>query len=390
MLNLLWLLLPVAFVFGWWAGRRSAGDSGNRVQLDPQHESSYLRGLNYLIHEEQDKAIELFVGISEPDQEMIETQTALGNLFRRRGEFDRAIKIHQSLVERSRGSARSRSDVLVELARDYTASGLLDRAETIYKDLLTRNEHVATAYQELMSIYEQEREWHNAIRIAEESRRITGDGKETRLGHYFCELAEQAVAESDTETARRYLKKSLAEDPHGPRANILRGKLAMRRGDYRRAVECYMAVEQQHPELLPEIIEPLLESYYACGDRPALQTYLDTVKERYNSYSVIKTTRAMIERVEGKSVADKFFKQQVLKRPSLKGLRDWARGELENCKPQEREKVAVIVDMLDSVVDDKPNYCCSVCGFNAKTLHWRCPSCNTWDSARAVIGVEGE
>lgn len=389
MQNLLWLLLPVAFVFGWWAGRRSTS-SGSRVGVAPLNESKYFRGLNYLINEQQDKAIELFVGISELDQEMADTQLALGNLFRRRGEFDRAIKIHQNLVERTNDSATADGSALLELARDYTASGLLDRAEELYRQLLDREQHVNVAYDSLIKVYEKESDWAGAIALAEESREISGDYRKVQLGHYFCELAEQAVAKNDTDTARIFLKKALNENPASARANILRGTLAMRREDYPRAIECYTEVESQNPELTPEIIEPLLESYYASGDSAGLNKYIGAVRKKYNSYSVIKTTREMIERIAGADHADRFFKQQILKRPSLKGLRDWAQDELKRSKPEEREKVSVIIKMLDSVVEDKPGYVCTDCGFKAKTLHWQCPSCGSWDSIRTIIGAEGE
>lgn len=389
MQNLLWLLLPVAFVFGWWAGRRSTSNEAG-MDVTPLNESKYFRGLNYLINEQQDKAIELFVGISELDQEMADTQLALGNLFRRRGEFDRAIKIHQNLVERTDDGATADGSALLELARDYMASGLLDRAEELYRQLLNREQHVDVAYDALIKVYEKESDWPGAIALAEESRAVNGDYRKVQLEHYFCELAEQAVAKNDTDTARTFLKKALNENPAGARANILRGTLAMRREDYQRAIECFTEVESLNPELTPEIIEPLLEAYYASGDRAGLNDYIGSVRKKYNSYSVIKTTREMIERIAGSDQADRFFKQQILQRPSLKGLRDWAQDELKRSKPGEREKVSVIIKMLDSVVEDKPGYVCTDCGFEAKTLHWQCPSCGSWDSLRTIIGAEGE
>ena len=390
MLNLLWLLLPVAFIFGWWGGRRSAGHS---TMASPANgnESSYFRGLNYLINEQQDEAMELFLGIKELDQEMADTQLALGNLFRRRGEFDRAIKIHQHLVDRSDAQSSAYGDALLELANDYTASGLLDWAEKAYKELISRKQHVKIAYDALISVFEREKDWQNAIVLAEESAQRQGGGERTvQLGHFYCEMADRAVAERDTDTARQYLKKALSIHPTSARAHILRGDLAMGRDDYDRAIQCYTSVEHQNPELTPEIIKPLLDAYYESGDIAGLRAYIRRIRERLNSYSVIKTTRKMIENLDGEADADSFFKSQLLKRPSLKGLRDWAQGELEKSKPGEKEKVAVIIRMLDSVVEDKPGYVCSKCGFKARALHWQCPSCGSWESIKTVIGVEGE
>ncbi len=389
MLNFLWLLLPVAFIFGWWAGRRSVSDTLTLSDA-PINQSNYFRGLNYLLNEQQDKAIELFVGISEMDQEMADTQLALGNLFRRRGEVDRAIRIHQNLVDRSEQATKDNGDALLELARDYTSSGLLDRAEQLYQQLLDRKQHVLSAYDSLISVYEREREWQRAIELAQDSQAATGVYRQVQLGHYYCELADRAVEEEDNDKARRYLKKALSAHPSSARSNILRGHLAMRRNDFTRAIECYNAVEKQNPQLMPEIISPLFTAYCELQNNNALRDYISHIRNRNNPYSVIKTTRAMIAKLDGQDEADKFFKQQILKRPSLKGLRDWAQDELKKSKAGEKEKIAVIIDMLDSVVEDKPGYVCSSCGFKAKSLYWQCPSCCNWDSMITVIGVEGE
>lgn len=346
--------------------------------------------MNYLINEEQDKAIELFVGISELDQEMADTQLALGNLFRRRGEFDRAIKIHQNLVERSDQQEEINGKALLELANDFTSSGLLDRAEELYRKLLERGQHIETAYTELIGVYEREKDWERAIELANESqKRNTGD-RSVQLGHYYCEMADRAVSINDTDTARQFLKRALEVHVTSARANILRGDLAMARGDNERAIECYTAVEDQNPELTPMVIKSLLNSYYVSGDEDGLRAFINEVRQRLNSYSVIHTTREMIARLDGEDEADRFFKDQLLKRPSLRGLRDWAQGELKKSKPGEREKVEIIIKMLDSVVEDKPGYVCSQCGFKAKTLHWQCPSCNKWDTVKTIIGAEGE
>ncbi|MDO6462049.1 lipopolysaccharide assembly protein LapB [Granulosicoccaceae sp. 1_MG-2023] len=391
LLNLLWLLLPVAYLAGWWSGRKGAGLApACKVRRRPSDARSYVRGLNYLISEQQDKAIDLFVGIDRLDQEMVETQLALGNLFRNRGQFDHAIRIHENLVTRAAAHSDAHADALLELAADYSASGLFDRAEEIYGDLLNNKRHADTARDALIGIFEREKDWPRAIRLAEEQQRSGEHYRQIQLGHYYCELAEQAVRNDERETARLYLKKALAEHPASARANILRANLAMGRGDYSRAIECYTAVEKANPDLAPEIISPLLEAFERAGDTRALKAYIRHVRSRNNAYSVIRVTQQAIRRIDGDAAADRFFKEQILKRPSLKGLRDWAQSELDKNKRGEKDKFAVIINMLDSVVEDKPAYVCSACGFEARSLHWQCPSCGTWDSVRTFIGAEGE
>jgi len=141
---------------------------------------------------------------------------------------------------------------------------------------------------------------------------------------------------------------------------------------------------------MPEIISPLFESLEASGNRDALRDYVDRIKGRMNAYSVIKVTRDMIEKLSGQTDADQFFKDQIVKRPSLKGLRDWARGQLAKSPVSEREKVAAMCDMLDQVVNDKPSYQCLDCGFRGQSIYWRCPSCGHWDTVQTIIGAEGE
>ncbi len=253
MLNFLWMLLPVAFLFGWWAGRKAIIEN-NSFPIESQ--SDYSKGLNYLLNEQQDEAIELFVGISDIDQEMLNTQLALGNLFRRRGEVDRAIKVHQNLVDRNETTNTNGGDALLELANDYLSSGLLDRAEKIYEQLLNRKLHVESAYDALINIYEVEKDWQRAIELVNDCDMRTDSSHHIQLAHYYCELADivKTRDEKGKSQARKYLKKALKANPSSARANILRGDLAMQRGDHKKAIECYQLVEEQNPDLISEII----------------------------------------------------------------------------------------------------------------------------------------
>jgi len=167
-------------------------------------------------------------------------------------------------------------------------------------------------------------------------------------------------------------------------------ELALTSGDPQTAIERYALVEEQRPELMPEIIERRFEALSATEDSAQLYSFVDHVRSQRNAYSVVRKTRDVIEHIHSAEAADKFFKAQVLKRPSLRGLRDWVSDQLPLSRPGEREKVQVILDLLDQVTEDKAAYQCSHCGFQGNVLHWRCPSCGTWDSVKTIIGVEGE
>ncbi len=404
MYELLWMLLPVAAAGGWLAGRRYAMTTGpDRFWNDA---TTYHRDLHSLLSETAaDSAPDDTLALGSPvsvEQDAAETHIALGNMFRRRGDLDSAIRIHASLTRKNQLGEDVRSEAQLELARDYDSAGLLDRSEAQFRALLKANRQVDASYEHLLQISERASDWQRAIQTADEFQNSTGRNLGSRIAHYYCEIAESLIAAETTnglnadkaaggtEDAERWLENALKRDPACARASIRLAELAVGEKNFSEAIDLYERVEQQRPELMPEIISPLFESLEQLGDETRLRAYIDRIKGRLNAYSVIKTTRNMIERMDGENAADEFFKDQIVKRPSLKGLRDWARGQLEKSRPNERGKVGVMCDMLDQVVKDKPGYVCSECGFRGQTRHWRCPGCNRWDTVHTVIGAEGE
>lgn len=388
MLNLLWLLLPVAAAGGWFAAKRS-GSEGNPDRFW-DHASNYHRGLNYLLNEQQDKADELFLPIGDVNQETAETHLALGNMFRRRGEVDRAIRVHKSLSSKTQLNESIRADALFELARDFDTAGLLDRSEPLFRQLIEQKHNVDNCYDNLLSIYEREKDWDKAIEIADEYSRHTNKNMPVLIAHYYCEQAQVADNAGRTEEAKQFLEQALSRCSDCARANVMWGVMALRSQQYADAIDRFELVEKHRPELMPEIISPMFEALNASGDQQALRAYIERIKSRLNAYSVIKKTRSFIVKLDGQEQADDFFKDQIVARPSLRGLRDWARGQLAKSPVKEREKVAAMCDMLDQVVRDKPSYQCSDCGFRGQSLHWRCPTCGHWDTVQTVIGAEGE
>lgn len=392
MYELLWMLLPVAAAGGWLAGRRNAiSHAPDRYW---NHATNYHRNLHSLLSEagKQSSPVDS-VTLDNPvsvERDAAETHIALGNMFRRRGDVDSAIRIHSSLTRKSQLGEALRSEAQLELARDYDSAGLLDRSEAQFRSLIDANSQVDQSYEHLLQIYERGGDWSRAIDTACENRARTGRDLSARIAHYNCEIAEVSIRTGDKDDAERWLNEALKHSPECARANMRLAELAMEDENFELAIKRYEQAEAQRPELVPEIISPLFESLVQLDDETRLRDYIERIKTRFNAYSVIKTTRDMIERLDGSSAADRFFTDQIVKRPSLKGLRDWARGQLDKSKPNEKDKVGVMCDMLDQVVKDKPGYLCSECGFRAQTMHWRCPGCNRWDSVHTVIGAEGE
>ncbi len=388
MLNLLWLLLPIAAAGGWFAARRSGAA---RPEAFWNYTSNFHQGLNELLSESHDLPADLFDNIgNSTGKSTAETHLALGNFYRRRGDVNRAILLHESLLDYPELGEEVHADALLELAKDYDSAGLLDRSEETLRRLISTQHRLPDAYAALLQLHERERDWDLAIEVAREIERTTSVDHSALVAHYHCELAQAARSQGYIEEAQRLLNLALDSSVQCARAHVMLAELAATAGDSKQALEHYAIVENIRPELMPAIIEPRFAALANNGDETATREFIDGIKDRRNAYSVVRITRGVIEQLDGPEKADRFFKNQILQRPSLKGLRDWAHDQVQISRPGEREKVQVICAMLDSVVEDKPSYCCTRCGFLGNMLHWRCPSCNNWDSVNPIIGVEGE
>jgi lipopolysaccharide biosynthesis regulator YciM len=388
MLNLLWLLLPVAAAAGWFAARRSGAA---RPEAFWNYTSNFHQGLNELLSESQEIPADLFDNIGNSiGKSTAETHLALGNFYRRRGDVNRAILLHESLLDYPELGDEVHADALLELAKDYDTAGLLDRSEQTLRRLIKIEHKLPESYAALLQLHERERDWDLAIDVAREIERSTGVDHSALVAHYHCELAQTALSEGYTDESKRLLHLALDSNPQCARSHVMLAEMASAAGDSKQALEHYATVENLRPELMPAIIEPRFKALAHAGNEAATREFIDGIKDRRNAYSVVRITRGVIEELDGPEKADRFFKSQILQRPSLKGLRDWAHDQVQISRPGEREKVQVICAMLDSVVEDKPSYRCTRCGFLGNMLHWRCPSCNSWDSVSPIIGVEGE
>lgn len=388
-LELLWFLLPVAAASGWWmAWRKYASDGG---PTRPTYPPDYFKGLNYLLNEQQDKALEVFVRMVEVDSDTVETHLALGNLFRRRGEVDRAIRIHQNLIARPSLSQQQRNEALMELARDYMRAGLFDRAEGLFKDLLGAEMFEEAALHFLLEIYEREQEWQNAIDTAKRLQK-NADNPELNLvmAHYYCQLAEEELEKKNNKKVKSCVRQALDIDPNSSRALILEAELAITEKKPSLAVGAYRRVQDVDAELLPEVIRPLLECLSQARDLTLLDDYINDLRQQSNVYTVVQAVTQVLKNTAGEQAANDFFKQQLLKRPSLRSLREWVSGEHQRAEGQTRSSVGVVLDLLTKLVESKPMYKCKRCGFTGNSLHWQCPSCNHWDTVKPITGIEGD
>lgn len=324
------------------------------------------------------------------DDNSVELYLTLGDAFRRRGEYARAIGVHEHLLSTGHLSEDQQRTVKLELARDYAGAGLLDRVESLLQPLVQENPRDAASQESLLRLYEKQREWEAAFDLASISTSMDPAERNALKAQYCCELAVIAGLEDNLPEMERWLQKALKSEPHCSRALVMLGRHWIELQQYNKAISNFEAIESHHPELVPEIAESYFFALHAIEDEQVLRKHLDYVRNRQNSYSVIKLARDAIVKLEGEHAASEFFIEQLAKRPSMKGLRDWAEYELKTTKSQDKEKVAAVVEMLRDVTDEKPVYLCDKCGYRCKQIQWLCPGCENWNSVKVIIGAEGE
>ena len=384
---LLFLLLPLAALSGWWLGRRQGRARREEGGMLP---GRYLKGLNYLLNEQPDKAIDLFIDMLDVDSDTVETHLALGSLFRRRGEVDRAIRIHQNLIARPTLNKEQRALALAELGQDYMRAGLLDRAETLFQELVESSPHRHTALCQLRDIYEQEKDWDKAIDVIRRLEQITGKGMRDIVAHYYCEKAEQAHRQGENTEARKRLRRALAEDRQCVRASLLEGRIAAETGDWRGAVKAYLRVAEQDPDYLPEVVEPLSRAYHELGRMDEMVSFLRRNLAEHGGISLMLALAERIRQDQGDAVAADFIKEYLKERPSVRGMDRLIELHLASTPDPIREKLQVLKDVTDQLIANKPVYKCQQCGFTGRTLHWHCPGCKSWNTVKPIHGVEGE
>ncbi len=388
-IELLFLLLPVAALSGWLLGRRDARNAETK-ELSAIS-SGYFEGLNFLLNEQPDKAIDVFVHMLEVDSETVDTHFALGNLFRRRGEVDRAIRIHQNLIARPTLNRPRREQALYELGIDYMRAGLLDRAESLFAQLVDEGgSFQQQALTQLMDIYQQERDWHKAIAIGQRLQGMRGAALSPIIAQFFCELAEQALHNGEQTTALRMLRRALVEDRNCVRAALIEGNLELASGDFKGAIRAYKRVEQQDPAYLPEILGPLREVFSQQGRDDELREYLQQILQRHGNASIMLTLAELIRQQEGDQKAIEFIAGHLRDHPSIRGMCRLIEMKLQASDGTMHEDLQMFRELIGKSLEAKPVYRCSHCGYTGKALVWQCPSCRQWNTTKPIHNIESE
>ncbi len=384
--TLLFLLLPIAALSGWLIGHRT---SARRQKPPSAFSSQYFRGLNYLLNEESDKAIETFLRLAEINQDTVDTHLALGTLFRRRGEMDKAIRYHKHIITRPNLSDEQRERVLYELALDYMRAGLLDRAERLFLDLTGGSRLGAAARRQLLDIYQQTKDWARAIEQAQALERDPSGTDDRMIAHFYCELAEQARGDGDSETARAHLRQARRYEPANARARLIEAGLAMDGEDFERAAERYRQACELDPELVVSHLAPLLHAHQQADGMAVLTDWLKGLHERSGILAPALAWARLRSQSEPKAAAD-YLLDRLEKRPTVRGLELLMRLLSEHGESLDEVRPELIGQLMQRLIKDQPVYRCRQCGFSGSTHHWHCPSCRSWNTTRLVQGVMGE
>lgn len=383
-----WLLLiPAALATGVLMGRRGSEMKGG-AKIS-RLSNTYFRGLNYLLNEQQDKALEIFLQIAEVDKDTVETQFALGHLFRRRGEVDRAIRLHQNLVARTGLSEEQKTRAALELGEDYMRAGLLDRAETLFTDLVQMGVHAPKALQQLISIYQFERDWEQAITHALKFEQITGEAMGESVAHYYCELAEKSIHESNIHKAREQIALAYSADSQCVRAGMIEGKLDLLENNDVGAIRAFERVARHDPEYLPEILPQLMQCYERREELMRARGFLQEVIEQYSGVTPLLALAELIERDDGAEAAQTFLAKQLIQSPSVRGEAVLLEKVISFPVLDPNETLKTLKQITDQLLVRSANYRCVNCGFGARAHHWQCPSCKQWGSVKPLLNLLG-
>lgn len=387
MFELLFLLLPIAAAYGWYMGDRNAKqryiNQSNRLSRE------YVDGLNFLLSNQKDKAVDLFLDMLKEDEGTLEAHLTLGNLFRSRGEIDRAIRIHQALMESSSLTFEQRLLAIQQLGRDYMGAGLYDRAEEMFLQLIDEEDFQQNALQQLIIIYQSTSEWINAINAATKLVKLGNEKYKTYIAQFYCELASLAIANDDLDKAYSLLQKSSAADPNCARTSLMLGRILIVQNKTEEAIESLKQILQQDKAFIGEALPLLNECYNKLNKQDEFKQFLQLCVDKDTGNVAELMLADIIEKQNGLDSAQYYMYRELLKHPNLKGfyrLMDYHVADAEQGKA--KKSLLLLRNMVGEQIKAVPNYRCQKCGFTVNTIYWLCPACRSWSTIKPVRDFE--
>ncbi|MGF1643226.1 MAG: lipopolysaccharide assembly protein LapB [Thiotrichales bacterium] len=382
---LLWLLLPVAAASGWYWARLSArkenttSPGGNPAGVHLH----CIQGLNYLLNDQSDKAINLLIELMDVDEDTVETHLVLGSLFRRRGEVNRAIRIHQNIIARPNLSAEQKSSALLQLGIDYLKAGLLDRAENILLQLTEPPIRKPEAFRYLRNLYEQEKEWERAIQMAERLQRHSEQTQAPYIANYYCELAERSIRRRLYEDAQTLVKKAVNTDPDGLRANLLHGDIMATLGRSKEATKSYVTALKKDPYFSPVIYKHLFEMFKGESKLDAFPDFIrrhsDANKDAAARFFLVRTYESLGDAATVESLLHDELNRSEVSPYIIKSYLEMMQGRTEG---EINASFAALSRILEARLSTSMACHCTKCGFESNALFWQCPGCKNWSTVR--------
>jgi lipopolysaccharide biosynthesis regulator YciM len=372
-----WLLaIPVFFGLGWIAARVDIRQLLSESRSLPR---GYFKGLNFLLNEQPDKAIDAFIEIVKLDPETVEMHFALGNLFRRRGETERAIRVHQNLLARPDLPQDHHSHAQYELGQDYLKAGLLDRAEETFNQLVD-TPYGAQARRALLEIYQREKEWTRAIDAAQALQESGAGGRQKEIAQFYCELAQDALVHTHADDALAILEKALAADRKNVRATLLTGDACLAKGDTEAALLAWRRVEQQSVPHVALVAQRLMDAYRSVGRPQEGVNLLKSYLAEASSIDLLEVVFKAVIELDGVDAANHLVSDELRRTPTLLGLDKLLEARLMDAIPEVRPELLVVKNLVHGYTQKLARYQCSHCGFKARQFYWQCPGCSQWET----------
>lgn len=397
---LLIIIFTFAIAIGFFLGKRYAPKKNynfDKVFNNPK----YFQGLNYLLNEQPDKAVDAFVESLEVNNKTLETHLALGNLMRKQGQVDRAIRIHQNLLARPLLDLTHQHQVHLELGKDFMAAGLLGRAEMLLKEVIDESPGFRdTAQRYLLDIYQDEREWKKAINLSESllgGRFFKDPIQKTHsmtkmIAHFYCEMAEESLDRNNQTQARKLLTDAILIDKMSIRASLLISNLNNKQGSYKQSIKVLKKSLRDNPDFISEVLPILCSAYDGLYGDEGFDKFLKAIEDQISRepsieailFSVDQLLVRSKEKLSYNKKAQSLLSDYVLKFSSLEGFNKLLSMRLPTLSGNFAKECHDIHLLLQKIINKKLNYRCSHCGFSGRILHWRCPSCKTWDQMKSV------
>jgi lipopolysaccharide biosynthesis regulator YciM len=370
------LIFPLFFGMGWLAARIDIKELLSESSALPH---SYFQGLNFLLNEQQDKAIESFIEVVKVDPQTVELHFALGSLFRRRGEVDRALRMHHNLVDRVDLDDDKRQRAIFELAQDYLKAGILDRAESLFREL-ERTPYGKQSLEFLLELFQKEHDWLKAIEVAQRLTAVSGQSYSKQAAFFYCELASEEIAHGTLAGAREHLQQALQDHPGSVRATMMQGDMAASEGKYEEAITIWKKIETQDAQYLPLVAERLLNAYRSLKRETEGVALLREYLGKYHSLDLMNVVFDGVLKNEGAAAAYQLVFGELERNPTLLGLDKLLEARLLEVSLERRADIELVKDLVHKRTRNLAMYHCANCGFKARQFYWHCPACHAWDS----------